>query len=200
MSNRVGRERGDAVNRRRFVKLMVVGAVAVGLAGCADDGNDGLSPAAKAVGSATVDAGAAIANDPEVAAPADPEVTAPADPEVTAPADPEVTAPADPVVAAPSEVVIPQDAWEPANAETAFSPSLITVAVGTTITWQNTDTMIHTVTSGASDGVAGAPDGTFDSSVLQQDDSFEQMFAEAGTFDYFCAPHPWMIGQVVVTP
>ena len=184
MSNRVGRERGDAVNRRRFVKLMVVGAVAVGLAGCADDGNDGLSPAAKAVGSATVDAGAAIANDPEVAAPADPEVTAPADP----------------VVAAPSEVVIPQDAWEPANAETAFSPSLITVAVGTTITWQNTDTMIHTVTSGASDGVAGAPDGTFDSSVLQQDDSFEQMFAEAGTFDYFCAPHPWMIGQVVVTP
>ncbi|MBT5206234.1 MAG: hypothetical protein HOM00_03905, partial [Acidimicrobiaceae bacterium] len=29
-------------------------------------------------------------------------------------------------------------------------------------------------------------------------DSFSHTFTEAGTFDYFCTPHPWMTGTVVV--
>ncbi|MEO9321838.1 MAG: hypothetical protein ABI361_14320, partial [Nitrososphaera sp.] len=45
----------------------------------------------------------------------------------------------------------------------AFSPNPISVKVGDKVTWTNTDTAIHTVTSG--DGTTGTADGTFDSKV-----------------------------------
>jgi nitrite reductase (NO-forming) len=101
--------------------------------------------------------------------------------------------------AAPNTVIIPQGAWNPANAEIAFSPKIITVTAGTTVTWQNNDVVVHTATSGASSGQAGTPNGTFDSGDVQPGRTFEHTFTDAGTFDYFCKPHPWMIGQVVVT-
>lgn len=101
--------------------------------------------------------------------------------------------------AAAGEVVIPEGSWNPENAATAYSPSPITVTVGTSVTWRNTDTMFHTVTSGSSNGSAGTPDGKFDSGEIQPGETFERTFDEPGSYDYFCTPHPWMIGQVVVT-
>ena len=103
------------------------------------------------------------------------------------------------IEAVPGEVVIPDGAWDPANAATAFSPKVITVTAGTTVTWRNTDSLFHTITSGTSTGQAGTADGKFDSGEVQPGETFEHTFDEAGTFDYFCAPHPWMIGQVVVS-
>lgn len=103
------------------------------------------------------------------------------------------------VEAAPGEVVIPDGAWDPANAATAYSPSVLTVAVGTTVTWRNNDALYHTITTGTSNGQVGTPDGLFDSGDVQPGESFQHTFDEAGTFDYYCTPHPWMIGQVVVT-
>lgn len=101
-----------------------------------------------------------------------------------------------------AEVLIPANSWDPANADTAFSPNVITVGVGTTVTWVNNDTLFHTVTSGISTGElgkAGTPDGKFDSGEIQAGETYQRTFDEAGTFDYFCTPHPWMIGQVIVT-
>jgi nitrite reductase (NO-forming) len=97
------------------------------------------------------------------------------------------------------EVRIPEGAFDPANADTAYTPSPIAVAVGATVTWTNGDLVFHTVTSGTSDGTVGSPDGTFDSGEIQPGESFSLTFDEAGTFDYFCTPHPWMQGQVEVT-
>jgi len=98
-----------------------------------------------------------------------------------------------------AEVIIPAGAFDPANAATAFTPLELTVPAGTTVTWQNEDAVFHTVTSGTTNGSTGTPDGTFDSGDVQAGESFSHTFEDAGTFDYYCTPHPWMIGQVTVT-
>ena len=44
-----------------------------------------------------------------------------------------------------------------------FIPSTVTIGVGETVTWDNTDTAAHTATS----GIAGeGPSGVFDSSLI----------------------------------
>ncbi len=98
-----------------------------------------------------------------------------------------------------SEVSIPEGAWDPNADFDAFSPIDITVEVGTTVTWTNNDILTHTVTSGISDGAIGTADGIFDSGDLASGESFSYTFEEEGDFDYYCSPHPWMIGKVTVT-
>lgn len=75
-------------------------------------------------------------------------------------------------------------------ADFAFAPAELAVAAGTTVTWSNEDWAPHTAT---------AADGSFDSGRLDQGATFEQTFAEAGTFAYTCSFHPGMAGSVVVT-
>jgi nitrite reductase (NO-forming) len=110
--------------------------------------------------------------------------------------EPESTTPVD---VAADTVLIPDGAFDPANSANAYSPSPITVAAGTTVTWQNGDIVFHTVTSGTSTGSAGTPDGAFDSGEIEPGESFSVAFDEPGTFDYYCVPHPWMVGSVIVT-
>lgn len=76
----------------------------------------------------------------------------------------------------------------------AFSPTDLTVAVGTTITWTNKDGVAHTVTS----GTPGSPSGTFDSGNISQNGTFSFKFNQAGTFKYFCRIHTMMTGVVTV--
>lgn len=64
------------------------------------------------------------------------------------------------------------------------------IAVGTTVTWTNTDGVPHTVTSS---------DGTLKSDALQTGDSFSYTFDKAGTFDYHCEFHAQMKASVVVS-
>ncbi len=72
-----------------------------------------------------------------------------------------------------------------------YAPNVLTVPVGTTVTWTNNDVgQIHTVTDAA---------GSFDSGFLNPGDSWSYTFTEAGEFEYFCVPHPWMRAKVVVT-
>jgi quinohemoprotein ethanol dehydrogenase len=74
----------------------------------------------------------------------------------------------------------------------AFAQSRITVPAGTTVTWRNTGTTIHTAT---------AQDQTFDTGDIQPNGGTAQVtFDNAGTFTYTCSPHPWMLAQVIVTP
>ena len=76
-----------------------------------------------------------------------------------------------------------------------FIPHTVTIGVGETVTWDNTDQAAHTATSGsASDG----PDGVFDTSVIFAGQSASFTFDEAGTYPYFCMVHPWMQGTVIV--
>lgn len=76
----------------------------------------------------------------------------------------------------------------------AFDPASIEVAAGSTVTWTNDDGVQHTVTAGEPDGEIGDFNEPIDA-----DASVEVTFDEAGTFAYYCAIHPSMIGEVVVS-
>lgn len=74
-----------------------------------------------------------------------------------------------------------------------FSPTTLTIKVGTTVTWTNASQAPHTVTS--DDGT------TFDSgsrTPIAPDASFTFTFTRAGTFHYHCAIHPFMTAIIVV--
>ncbi|MHB8545323.1 MAG: cupredoxin domain-containing protein [Nitrosotalea sp.] len=83
------------------------------------------------------------------------------------------------------------------TAKNCFSPNPLNVAPGTTVTWKNTDTVSHYVTSGQpSDNTTGT---VFDSgNLIKPGSTYQFTFANAGTYDYFCTVHPWMTGQVIV--
>jgi plastocyanin len=70
-----------------------------------------------------------------------------------------------------------------------FGPQTITVPVGTTVTWTNSDDIPHTAVS---------TDGVFKSKVMDTDEKFSYTFTKAGTYSYYCSIHPKMTGKVVV--
>jgi len=78
----------------------------------------------------------------------------------------------------------------------SFVPQLIIVGIGDTVSWTNNDTVPHIVTSG--DPRIAEPDLNFKSGLLEPGSVFEHTFADAGSYQYFCAIHPFMSGGVVV--
>ena len=96
------------------------------------------------------------------------------------------------------QVIIPRGASAPSMADRAYQPNYITITKGTTVTWVNEDATMHTVTSGISDGKVKNPDGKFDSKLLKKGETFSYTFNESGEFPYYCNPHPWATGTVVV--
>jgi plastocyanin len=78
-----------------------------------------------------------------------------------------------------------------------FVPDTLTVSKGTTVTWTNGDSTLHTVTSGSAE--SGNSGTEFDSSYLAAGKTFQHQFSTTGTFDYYCTLHPFMKGKVVVT-
>lgn len=74
----------------------------------------------------------------------------------------------------------------------AFSPANITVKVGTTVTWTNEDSTVHTVTE--TDGQDGPKSGD-----VGQGSSYSFTFKKAGTYHYHCQIHPYMTGTVTVS-
>ena len=81
-----------------------------------------------------------------------------------------------------------------------YMTSNLIISTGTTITWINSDTLPHTVTSG-SDGMntvgLDTPNG-FDSGFMSGSDEYDHTFDVAGFYDYYCQLHPWMQGSVTV--
>ena len=75
-----------------------------------------------------------------------------------------------------------------------FTPATFRVEAGATVSWANRDQILHTVTS----GTPGAPTGRFDGQMDGAGASFNYVFAEAGTFPFFCSRHNAMVGEVQV--
>lgn len=92
-------------------------------------------------------------------------------------------------------VVIPDGAAIKQDGQIYYDPKVITVKVGTAVIWENADSMVHTVTSGTT---TDGPDGLFDSSIFAAGESFKYVFDTAGSVDYYCTVHPWMVGTVNV--
>ena len=92
-----------------------------------------------------------------------------------------------PAPGATSSVAIPVGAASLGTS--SYAPDNLNVTVGTTVTWTNTDSVLHTSTS---DGQG------WSSGVIAPGGQFSVAFTTAGTFSYHCTIHPGMVGTVVV--
>lgn len=79
---------------------------------------------------------------------------------------------------------------EVAMESACFTPTVLRVEPGDTVTWTNVSPPPHTVTG------ANASWGDFTQFMHGEDVS--HTFAETGVYPYYCALHPGMIGAVVV--
>ncbi|MEP0824684.1 MAG: multicopper oxidase domain-containing protein [Nitrososphaera sp.] len=77
----------------------------------------------------------------------------------------------------------------PKAGKTMFAPQAALVKPGETVTWINNDIIPHTVDSS---------DANISSGYITNGQSFQYTFAEAGTYEYYCALHPWMVGSIRV--
>jgi len=87
------------------------------------------------------------------------------------------------------QVLIVNGAWQ-INKTESYSPTIIQIFTGTTVTWKNNDSVVHTVTD---------LNGTFDSHLILPNTIWKHDFFNQGKYDYFCTLHPWMRGLVIVT-
>jgi plastocyanin len=71
----------------------------------------------------------------------------------------------------------------------AFTPDRIVVPVGTTVTWTNRDGEPHTATEQT---------GRWDTGLIREGEPASITFDTRGTYTYYCAPHPWMVAQLIV--
>jgi plastocyanin len=74
----------------------------------------------------------------------------------------------------------------------AFFPDTVRVRPGTQVIWVNCETDIqdfHTSTSTT---------GAWSSGAINRGEFFSRSFGAAGNFEYFCEPHPFMRGAVIV--
>ena len=70
----------------------------------------------------------------------------------------------------------------------AFDPASMTVKAGSTVRWENKDSVPHRILF--ADGA--------DSTVLAASQSWSRKIDQAGTYDYACTIHPTMQGTVIV--
>jgi plastocyanin len=75
----------------------------------------------------------------------------------------------------------------------AFAPATLEVAKGTVVTFTNSDSATHTVTSGAN----RTKDGKFDQQISGSAEA-SVTFDTVGAFEYFCQIHSSMKGTVTV--
>jgi len=117
--------------------------------------------------------------------------------EMEEPAPVESEAPEEPSGPQTVSVDIPSGTSVPGCEETneCWLPSSVTIQMGDTVEWTNSDTAAHTVTGGLP---ADGPSGVFDSSLVLGGAQYTFTFEEAGSYDYFCMVHPWMVGDVQV--
>ena len=102
-----------------------------------------------------------------------------------------------PVIPSDVNIVIPSGTGTPGceNTNSCYEPNKFAVGKGSTVTWFNSDSVAHTVTSGIP---SNGPTGEFDSSLLSSRNSFSHKFNDDGTYPYYCMVHPWMTGYVIV--
>lgn len=165
--------RRRALTRASRLALPAVVA-ALALSGCGDDGGDAEEGAA-----------------PEASTPDEGTET------TAAPAEGGTETTAAPAEGATETTAAPEGGEEPAEggtevaiADFMFDPGELRVAAGSSVVWTNTDSASHSVKTD------GAP--IEESDRLNEGDTYEVTFGEAGEFSYICGFHTYMKGTVIV--
>ena len=115
------------------------------------------------------------------------------DDESAAPAKTDTTAQQQPAETTAEEQ--PEASGEPVTVDMKdikFVPENVTVKVGTTVKWTNSDEVPHTVTK------EEGPGAEFDSGNVAAGEEFEHTFDAAGEVKYVCEIHPGQEGTVTV--
>ncbi len=101
-----------------------------------------------------------------------------------------------PALAATSGVVLfaaaasaEQQPVEVRMASNLYDPAELTVPAGTSVRFVNLDLDTHTVSQRG---------GGFESGLMFQRDTWSYTFSTPGSFEYFCLPHPFMVGKITV--
>lgn len=71
----------------------------------------------------------------------------------------------------------------------AYGPARVVVRAGQTVEWVNRDAVVHTAT---------AEDGAWDSGAIPAGQAWRARFERPGVYPYYCGPHPFMKGVVIV--
>jgi amicyanin len=69
----------------------------------------------------------------------------------------------------------------------SYSPTGVTIKAGDYVLWINRDNVDHNV---AWSGFTGP--------LIKKGEQYQHKFEKAGTYSYFCTPHPYMTGTVFV--
>lgn len=93
--------------------------------------------------------------------------------------------------ASPTSTPTPPSQFALTIRDFAFSPRVLTVPIGSTVTATNQDEATHDWTSDS---------GVWRSGDLPQGGSYSFTFTTSGTFGYLCERHPHMTGTITVTP
>jgi amicyanin len=72
-----------------------------------------------------------------------------------------------------------------------FPADTVVISVGQGVRWNNTDPLGHTITFAAGSGEAN-------SGLIPPKGAYVHRFTRPGTYSYYCTPHPFMTGVVVV--
>jgi plastocyanin len=96
--------------------------------------------------------------------------------------------PSAPNAAPPEGPPAPDTVWVSIR-NLAYGRTRLQVTSGAVVVWLNDDPIAHTVT---------ADDGRFDSGEIAPGRSWPHRFDTPGTFDVFCAPHPFMRATILV--
>jgi plastocyanin len=70
-----------------------------------------------------------------------------------------------------------------------FAPKRIEIHAGESVTWGNSDAVVHTVAS---------DDGAWNSGAIQPGQTWTATFTQPGRYLFHCGPHPYMKGVVIV--
>lgn len=81
---------------------------------------------------------------------------------------------------------------------TCFTPSILHISPGDTVTWTNSDNVFHTIVSGLP---YGNKTGTiFDSGMIAPAKTYSFTFYDSGVYKYSDKLDKYMIGEVIVEP
>ena len=96
-------------------------------------------------------------------------------------------------------IIIAKGSQSPSNG-VFFNPSNVTVEAGTTATWINEDSVIHTATPG--DWQTGTQNKKFETSIIEAGKVGKpiRMPYQEGKIPYYCQLHPFMTGTITIVP
>ena len=81
---------------------------------------------------------------------------------------------------------------------TCFTPSILNIFPGDTVTWTNNDNVDHIIVSGLP--YANQIGTIFDSGTIAPRKTYSFTFYDSGTYKYSDKIDKWMVGEVIVEP